>query len=165
MKKKKNRVSLIMGSISDSAIVKEAEKILKEFGVGYEKKVFSCHRSPRLLNTYVKEAEKKGIEVFVCFAGMAAALPGIVASLTSLPVIACALEAGFPGGLDALLSVVRLPKYTACACTGIGKAGAINAALYALKVLALQDSSLKKKLESSRKKMEEEINRLNKKLK
>jgi len=161
----RTRVSLIMGSISDKEIVKEAEKVLKYFGITYDKRVFSCHRSLNLLNSYVKEAEERGVEIFLCFAGMAAALPGIVASITSLPVVACALDSGFLGGIDALLSIVRLPRYVSCATTGVGKSGAVNAALFVIKILALRNSSLRKKLSKVKEQKENEIRQINRKLK
>lgn len=155
------KVSLVMGSISDKEIVEEAGKVLEKFGVSYEVKILSCHRSPNLLRKYVKRAEKKGVKIFIAFAGKSAGLPGIIATLTDLPVIGVPLKSDFLDGLDSLLSISQLPKNIGLACVGIGKPGAINASLFALKMLALDDKNLTEKLKRFRESQEEEIAKLN----
>ena len=139
-----------MGSKSDYEIMREAIKILEKFTVPYEVVITSAHRTPERTHLYVKEAENKGAEVFICGAGMAAHLAGVVASLTTKPVIGVPMSSGMLDGLDALLSTVQMPGGMPVATLAVGKAGAKNAAYLALQILALSNEELKSKLEEDR---------------
>lgn len=154
---KKILVGILMGSESDLRVMSQTGKILKEFEVPYEMKVASAHRSPLLVSKYAKEAEARGVKVIVCGAGMAAALAGVVASCTPLPVIGVPLAGSSLGGLDSLLSTAQMPAGIPVATVAIGKAGAKNAALLALEILALNDSLLLKKIKDYREKMARKI--------
>ena len=140
------KISIIMGSQSDLAIVKEGIDLLKEFKAGFEVKVLSAHRSPKELEQYVEAASKKGIRVFIAAAGGAAALAGVVAAHTTLPVIGIPIETKSLKGLDSLLSTVQMPAGIPVACMAIGKAGSKNAGLFALEILAISDKKIAKKL-------------------
>jgi 5-(carboxyamino)imidazole ribonucleotide mutase len=139
-------VSIIMGSKSDYDVMKGCAETLEKFGVAYEILVSSAHRSPDRTHEYVKEAEAKGAKVFVCAAGMAAHLAGVVASLTTKPVIGVPMKGGLMDGLDSLLSTVQMPGGMPVATVAVGKAGATNAAYLALQILALSDEDVAKKL-------------------
>ena len=143
-------VSVLMGSKSDYEIMREAVKILEKFQVPYELLITSAHRTPERTHNYVKEAEEKGAKVFICGAGMAAHLAGVVASLTTRPVIGVPMPSGMMDGLDALLSTVQMPGGMPVATLAVGKAGAKNAAYLALQILANSDEELKVKLEEDR---------------
>ena len=143
-------VSVLMGSKSDYEIMREAVKILEKFQVPYEMLITSAHRTPERTHDYVKEAEQKGAKVFICGAGMAAHLAGVVASLTTRPVIGVPMPSGMMDGLDALLSTVQMPGGMPVATLAVGKAGAKNAAYLALQILANSDDELKAKLEEDR---------------
>ena len=133
------KISVIMGSTSDWETMKEACQILDEFGVSYEKKVVSAHRTPDLMFEYAQNARKKGIKIIIAGAGGAAHLPGMVASKTTLPVIGVPVQSRTLNGLDSLLSIVQ-----------IGKAGAINAGLLAIQMLSMYDLELEAKLAERR---------------
>ena len=135
-----------MGSKSDFEIVNETAKILKENGVAYEMIISSAHRSPKRTSEYVANAEKKGAQVFICAAGMAAHLAGAVAANTTKPVIGIPMSGGVSGGVDALYSTVQMPSGMPVATLAIGKAGAKNAAFLAMQILALSDEKIAKKL-------------------
>ena len=139
-------VSIIMGAKSDYEVMKNCADTLEKFGAPYEILVSSAHRSPERTHEYVKEAEEKGANVFICAAGMAAHLAGVVASLTTKPVIGVPMNGGFMDGLDSLLSTVQMPGGMLVATVAVGKAGATNAAYLALQILALSDAVLAKKL-------------------
>ncbi len=143
-------VSVLMGSKSDYEIMREAVKILEKFQVPYELLITSAHRTPERTHNYVKKAEEKGAKVFICGAGMAAHLAGVVASLTTRPVIGVPMPSGMMDGLDALLSTVQMPGGMPVATLAVGKAGAKNAAYLALQILANSDDELKAKLEEDR---------------
>jgi len=130
--------------------MREAVKVLEKFQIPYELIITSAHRTPDRTHTYVKEAEKKGAKVFICGAGMAAHLAGVVASLTTRPVIGVPMPSGMMDGLDALLSTVQMPGGMPVATVAVGKAGAKNAAYLALQILANNDDELKAKLEEDR---------------
>ena len=149
-----------MGSRSDLEIVKEAIHLLKSFKAGFEVKVLSAHRSPKELEQYVEAAPKKGIKVFIAAAGGAAALAGVVASHTTLPVIGIPIETKSLKGLDSLLSTVQMPGGIPVGCMAIGKAGSKNAAIFALEILALQDKKISTKLTFYKKKMRSEIKKI-----
>ena len=143
-------VSIIMGSKSDYEVVYEAAKILNEFGAAYEMIVSSAHRSPARTAKYVADAEKKGAQVFICAAGMAAHLAGAVAANTTKPVLGVPLGGSALSGVDALYSTVQMPAGIPVATLAIGKAGAKNAAYLAVQILALEDDSLASALKADR---------------
>ena len=149
---KKPRVAIIMGSKSDLPIVEETLKILKDFSVGYVAKVLSAHRTPDLTAEFAKQAESKGFQVIIAAAGMAAALPGVIASHTTIPVIGIPIKTKSLKGLDSLLSIVQMPSGVPVATVSLGKTGAKNAAILALEILALKDKSIKRKLSKLRRK-------------
>ncbi|MFS1040277.1 5-(carboxyamino)imidazole ribonucleotide mutase [Enterococcus faecium] len=144
------KISVIMGSTSDWKTMKEACQILDEFGVSYEKKVVSAHRTPDLMFEYSQNARKKGIKIIIAGAGGAAHLPGMVASKTTLPVIGVPVQSRTLNGLDSLLSIVQMPGGVPVATTAIGKAGAINAGLLAIQMLSMYDLELEAKLAERR---------------
>lgn len=149
------KIGVIMGSKSDLPTMNECVDILKDFGVEYEIKIVSAHRTPNLMFDYAKEAKKRGLEVIVAGAGGAAHLPGMVASLTDLPVIGVPIESKTLKGIDSLLSIVQMPGGVPVATVAIG--GAKNAALLAIKILALKDEKLAEKIVEYRKNMERMI--------
>jgi len=140
-------VSIVMGSDSDLPIMGEAAKILEQFNVPYELFLTSAHRSPARTMTFAQQAAGKGIQVLIVGAGAAAHLAGVIASHTLLPVIGVPVDATSLQGLDALLSTVQMPGGIPVATMAIGKAGAKNAALLAVRILALTDSRLQRQLE------------------
>lgn len=143
-------VSIIIGSKSDYPVMEECSKILEKFSVMHEIIVSSAHRSPKRTHDYVAKAEKKGAKVFIAAAGMAAHLAGVVASITTKPVIGVPLSASALNGVDALLSTVQMPGGMPVATVAIGKAGAINSAYLAMQILALEDKELRSKLKEDR---------------
>jgi phosphoribosylaminoimidazole carboxylase PurE protein len=145
------RVAIIMGSRNDDDKMQKAEELLKKFGVPYDKKVLSAHRTPELTAGYAKSVEKKGIKVIIAGAGLAAHLPGVLAAYTTLPVIGVPLAAGSLGGQDALYAIVQMPKGIPVATVGIDNAA--NAAILAVEILAISDIKLKAKLAAYRKEL------------
>jgi phosphoribosylaminoimidazole carboxylase PurE protein len=154
------KISIIMGSESDLEIVKEAIALLKELNIGFEAKVLSAHRTPKELAKYVEEAQRKGIKVFIAAAGGAAALAGVVASHTTLPVIGIPIETKALKGLDSLLSIVQMPPGVPVACMAIGKSGAKNAALFALEILGITDKKIARKLNNYKREMRLKIKKI-----
>ena len=152
-----SKVSIIMGSQSDLETVRESIKILKEFKVSFEVRVLSAHRTPKELADYVENAPKRGAKIFIAAAGGAAALAGVVASHTVLPVIGIPIETKSLKGLDSLLSTVQMPAGIPVASTAIGKAGAKNAALLALEILGISERRIQSRLASLRKQMRSKI--------
>lgn len=144
-------VAILMGSKSDEEIMQHCERYLQHFGVNYEKKILSAHRNPIETIEFARNAEANGFKVIIAGAGMAAHLPGVVAANTTLPVIGVPLPSSELNGVDALYSIVQMPPGIPVATVAIGKAGAVNAAVLAVEILALQDEELKKKLEEFRK--------------
>lgn len=147
-----------MGSASDLEVMRGAEKALDKFGVAYETTISSAHRSPAKTTKWAIDAASNGIEVIIAGAGAAAHLPGVIAAHTTLPVIGVPLEggAGF-NGIDALLSIVQMPKGVPVATMAIGKAGAGNAGYLAVQILALKDEKLRKKLARYKKDLVKEV--------
>jgi 5-(carboxyamino)imidazole ribonucleotide mutase len=143
-------ISIIMGSKSDYEIMKECAETLKKFGVPYELIISSAHRSPDRTKKYISEAEKKGAQVFIAAAGMAAHLAGAVAATTTKPVIGVPMKGGAMDGMDAMLSTVQMPSGMPVATVALGKAGAVNAAYLAIQIMALDDDELKTKLDEDR---------------
>lgn len=146
-------VGILMGSDSDLPTMQEAGKILEEFAVPFELRICSAHRTPDRLARYAREAEGRGLRVLIAGAGGAAHLAGVLAAHVTLPVIGVPIESGALGGLDALLSTVQMPGGIPVACMAIGRAGARNAALLAVEILALGDPQLKRKLADYRARM------------
>ena len=157
MSNKKNPVvSIIMGSQSDWESVKPASKILEEFSIPHECKIVSAHRTPDRHKTFATNAKKRGIKVILAAAGGAAHLAGVTAAHTSLPVLGIPMESKL-SGLDSLLSTVQMPSGVPVATFAIGNAGSKNAALFAIRVIALEDSLVANKLDQYIKKMEKEV--------
>lgn len=150
-------VSVVMGSDSDLPIMKEAIKVLEEFGVPHEIFLTSAHRSPQRTSSFAEEAAKRGIKVIIVGAGAAAHLAGVIASQTELPVIGVPIDATPLRGLDALLSTVQMPGGIPVATMAIGKAGAKNAAIMAIRILALEYDDLRKRLNAHTESMAREI--------
>ncbi len=150
-------VGLIMGSQSDWPCVSAAAKILEEFGIPYEKKILSAHRTPERTFAYVKTAEARGLKVIIAAAGGAAHLAGVAAALTTLPVLGVPMESKSLKGLDSLLSIVQMPGGVPVATFAIGEAGAKNAALHAVAILALADPALAGRLAEWRRKQSDAV--------
>lgn len=163
MKNQKIQIGIIMGSDSDLAIMSEAGIILEEFGVNYEISVVSAHRTPDLLYKYATGAQKSGIQVIIAGAGGSAHLPGMVSSMTTLPVIGVPVKTKTMDGLDSLLSIAQMPPGVPVATVAIN-AGK-NAGLLAIQILALNDKVLNKKLELYKNKMNKEVKIKSEKLK
>ena len=151
------QVAIVMGSASDWDVMSHASKLLDKFGIEHESKVLSAHRTPKQLEEFIVEAEKNGTQVFIAGAGLAAALPGVVAAQTTIPVIGVPLIAGSLDGMDALLAIVQMPPGIPVGTVAIGKPGAINAALYAISIMALTDDSLAKLLKNYRAQQAEKV--------
>ena len=143
---KKDKVSIVMGSQSDWKTLQLAENILNDFKISNEVKIVSAHRTPERLYRYAKNAHKNNIKVIIAGAGGAAHLPGMVASLTKIPVLGVPIESKLMNGLDSLLSIVQMPYGIPTATFAIGEAGAKNAALFAVSLFADNDKSISKKL-------------------
>lgn len=140
------KIGIIMGSNSDWAVMEHAARVLEQFGVAYEAKVVSAHRTPDLMFEYAKSAQQRGLQAIIAGAGGAAHLPGMVASQTTLPVLGVPVPSKYLRGEDSLLSIVQMPKGVPVATFAIGEAGAANAALFAVSLLANHDASLAQKL-------------------
>lgn len=143
-------IGVIMGSTSDSETMSEAIAILKEFKIPYESKIVSAHRTPKLLAEYAEQAESRGLRVIIAGAGGSAHLPGMVAAQTILPVLGVPIESQALKGMDSLLSIVQMPGGVPVGTLAIGKAGAKNAALLAISILATTDATLREKLRAFR---------------
>jgi 5-(carboxyamino)imidazole ribonucleotide mutase len=150
-------IGIVMGSASDWETMKAAAKMLQDFGVAYEAKAMSAHRTPHAVADWASHAQKNGMRVIIAAAGGAAHLAGVVAAHTTLPVLGVPMPSKHLQGLDSLLSTVQMPKGIPVATFAIGEAGAANAALFAVAVLALSDSSLQKKLSDFRAKQTEAV--------
>lgn len=140
------KIGIIMGSNSDWAVMEHAARVLEQFSVAYEAKVVSAHRTPDLMFEYAKSAQARGLQAIIAGAGGAAHLPGMVASQTTLPVLGVPVPSKYLRGEDSLLSIVQMPKGVPVATFAIGEAGAANAALFAVSLLANHDAALAQKL-------------------
>jgi len=156
-KKQAAQIAIIMGSQSDWDTMKHASDQLKALGVAHESKVVSAHRTPDRLYSFAKKAKGQGIKVIIAGAGGAAHLPGMAASLTTLPVLGVPVESKALKGLDSLLSIAQMPAGIPVGTVAIGKPGAVNAALLAASILALSDKVLAKKLEKFRDKQTKSV--------
>jgi 5-(carboxyamino)imidazole ribonucleotide mutase len=150
-------VGILMGSKSDWETMQAGAKILSEFGIPYEAKVASAHRSPALVTEFVTTAEERGLEVIIAAAGLAAHLPGVVAAQTLLPVLGVPMHSPALGGLDALLAIVQMPGGVPVGTLAIGSHGAKNAALLAIRILANSRPELRKKLVAYHETMAREV--------
>ncbi|MGF1531792.1 MAG: 5-(carboxyamino)imidazole ribonucleotide mutase [Puniceicoccaceae bacterium] len=150
-------VGMVMGSTSDWPTMGEAARVLRDFGVAYEAKVVSAHRTPDLLFEYARTAADRGIQILIAGAGGAAHLPGMMAAMTPLPVLGVPVESRILKGVDSLLSIVQMPAGVPVATFAIGKAGAINAGLAAVAILALSDPGLAKELRDFRSNQKETV--------
>ena len=151
-KKLINKVSIIMGSQSDFKTMKYCQKVLKVLKIKFETKIISAHRTPNRMYDYAKKAEKNNISVIIAGAGGSAHLPGMIAAITTLPVLGVPIESKNLKGLDSLLSIAQMPKGIPVGTVAIGKDGAINAALLAGEIISLNDKKVKKNLIILRKK-------------
>ena len=158
-------VSILMGSDSDLPVMEEASKVLEKFGIGHEVVVSSAHRSPERTRKYVVGASKRGIKILIAGAGAAAHLAGVVAAETTLPVIGVPIGSSAFNGLDALLSTAQMPGGVSVAGMAIGKAGAKNAGILAIQILALNDKNLHKKLLKFKKDQAKAVEQKSRKLK
>ena len=150
-------VSVVMGSDSDLPIMTETTKVLEEFGIGYELILTSAHRTPQRTTRFAALAAGRGIKIIIVGAGAAAHLAGVISSQTLLPVIGVPIDATALHGLDALLSTVQMPGGIPVATMAIGKAGAKNAALFAVRLLALEDNKIKSSLSAYIEKMAKDV--------
>jgi 5-(carboxyamino)imidazole ribonucleotide mutase len=137
------QIAIVIGSTSDESYLEDARALLTEFGVEYEFRVISAHRNPDATHEFATTARDRGIEVIIAAAGMAAHLPGVVASLTTLPVIGVPLPGSELRGLDSLYAIVQMPAGVPVACMAVGSHGARNAALFAVQILSLKDERLR----------------------
>lgn len=148
------RIAIVMGSESDRPVAEKAEGILTEFGLEFETVVISAHRNPNRIRKHVSLLEQNGFNVVIAIAGLAAHLPGVIASMTVLPVIGVPAESGPLKGLDALYSIVQMPSGIPVACVGIGNSK--NAALLAVEMLSTTDTGLRAKMRGYRKKFNDD---------
>jgi 5-(carboxyamino)imidazole ribonucleotide mutase len=146
-------VSILMGSESDKDVMKKAADVLDEFGISNEMQVISAHRKPRALVAYIEGAEERGVSVFICGAGLAAALPGVTAAHTTRPVVGVPIESGGLGGMDALLAIAQMPPNVPVACVAVN--GARNAGLLAVQIIATSDESVAKAFADFKQKLAE----------
>ena len=150
-------VSIIMGSENDWEVMQQAAKQLKDFGISWDARVISAHRSPDLLLDYIKEVTAHGAQCFIAGAGGAAHLAGVIAGKTTLPVLGVPIPSKYLKGMDSLLSTVQMPKGIPVATFAIGEAGAANAGLFAIAMLALNDAQLALRLSEYRKQQADKV--------
>ncbi|MDD2183283.1 5-(carboxyamino)imidazole ribonucleotide mutase [Kingella sp. SNUBH-2017] len=151
------KIGIVMGSNSDWPVMQYAANILQDFGVDYEARVVSAHRTPDLMFEYAKTAKGRGLRAVIAGAGGAAHLPGMLASQTPLPVLGVPVPSKYLRGEDSLLSIVQMPKGVPVATFAIGEAGAANAALFAVSLLAADDEALAQKLDAFRRRQTETV--------
>lgn len=157
-KKPRSRVGIIMGSKTDAPSLQRALDILKDFSVPYELKIVSAHRTPKLMMAYAESARSRGLEVIIAAAGGAAHLPGMVASLTTLPVLGVPVNVTKLNGLDSILSILQMPEGVPVGTLGLENSG--NAALLALRIMSIEDPVIAKKLEKFRKAQAQKVKRM-----
>jgi 5-(carboxyamino)imidazole ribonucleotide mutase len=150
-------VGVVMGSKSDWDVMQQAAKVLKDFGVPYEAQVVSAHRTPDLMFDYAEQARERGLRCIIAGAGGSAHLPGMIASKTTLPVLGVPVPSRHLAGQDSLYSIVQMPKGIPVATFAIGEAGAANAALFAVSLLATADAALAQKLADYRQGLREQV--------
>ena len=150
-------IGIVMGSTSDWDVMKEAAKQLKDFGVEYEARALSAHRTPAELEAWIEDMEKRGCKAFIAGAGGAAHLAGVVAAKTLLPVLGVPIPSKYLKGLDSLLSIVQMPKGIPVATFAIGEAGAANAGIFVAHMLSLNDTALARRLGAFREKQADAV--------
>jgi 5-(carboxyamino)imidazole ribonucleotide mutase len=150
-------VGVVMGSRSDWETMQHCAEQLRSFGVPFETRVLSAHRTPEELSAWIRSSEERGVRLFIAAAGMAAALPGVVAAQTTLPVLGVPMESKLLGGLDSLLSMVQMPGGVPVGVLAVGKAGAVNAAILATQVLGLGNPGFKEAVAKHRAEQAEAI--------
>ena len=151
------KVAIIMGSESDAEEMKHASEVLNELGIKNESRVISAHRTPDRLREYILNAEKNGVKVFIGGAGMAAALPGVIAAYTHLPVLGVPIESKSLKGMDSLLSIAQMPPGIPVGTLAIGSAGSKNAGLLAAAILSVSNQEIESKLKDYRKKQSDKV--------
>lgn len=156
----KPRIGLVMGSNSDWDIMRHAADMLEQFGVSFESRVVSAHRTPDLLFEYADSARERGLACIIAGAGGAAHLPGMLAARTTLPVLGVPVPSRYLKGMDSLLSIVQMPRGVPVATFAIGEAGSANAALYAIGILAITDESLATQLDQFRKDQQQMVHNM-----
>jgi 5-(carboxyamino)imidazole ribonucleotide mutase len=161
MAKAKAEIGIVMGSDSDWSIVKSATETLDSFGIGYEVRVISAHRTPELASEYASTAEKRGLKVILSAAGGAAHLGGVLAAATILPVIGIPIKGGALNGIDSLLATIQMPAGIPVATVTLGSAGPINAALFAVQILAVGRAGLRKKFAAYKEQLKEKVTKGN----
>ena len=154
---KKRQIAVMMGSRSDMDVMKNCIETLKSFGIEADVRVLSAHRTPKQTIAFAGKARKRGYEIIIAAAGGAAHLAGVVSAHTTLPVIGVPINTKALAGVDSLLSTVQMPSGIPVACMAIGKAGAVNAAIFAVEILALNNKSLKGILDKHKKMLEESV--------
>ncbi|MEG3592304.1 MAG: 5-(carboxyamino)imidazole ribonucleotide mutase [Pseudomonadota bacterium] len=154
-------IGIVMGSDSDWPTMSKAADVLKSFDIPYEAKVVSAHRTPELMYEYAQSAEERGLAAIIAGAGGAAHLPGMLASLTTIPLLGVPIETKHLSGQDSLLSIVQMPKGIPVATFAIGEAGANNAALFAIAMLAKDNIAIEKKLKEFRNKQSDSVLKMN----
>ncbi|NOQ80143.1 MAG: 5-(carboxyamino)imidazole ribonucleotide mutase [Gammaproteobacteria bacterium] len=150
-------VGVVMGSNSDWEVMKNACQQLEDFGIAYEAKVVSAHRTPDLLYQYAEQARDKGLKCIIAGAGGAAHLPGMLAAKTTIPILGVPVNSRYLKGMDSLLSIVQMPKGIPVATFAIGEAGAANAGLYAASILSVEDNTIADKLQAFREKQAQAV--------
>jgi phosphoribosylaminoimidazole carboxylase PurE protein len=153
----KAQVAILMGSDSDLEAFQVCIKTLEEFGIHHTMRILSAHRTPSAVADFVRRADRAGVKIFIAGAGLAAHLAGAVAAQTTKPVIGVPMASPLMNGLDALLSTVQMPGGVPVATVAVGKAGAVNAALLAVQILALSDARLEKALAAHKRKMADDV--------
>ncbi|MDH3887267.1 MAG: 5-(carboxyamino)imidazole ribonucleotide mutase [Gammaproteobacteria bacterium] len=156
----KPRIGLVMGSNSDWDVMRHAADMLEQFGVSFESRVVSAHRTPGLLFEYADSARERGLACIIAGAGGAAHLPGMLAARTTLPVLGVPVPSRYLKGMDSLLSIVQMPRGVPVATFAIGEAGSANAALYAIGMLAITDASLAMQLDQFRKDQQQMVHNM-----
>ncbi|MDH3830099.1 MAG: 5-(carboxyamino)imidazole ribonucleotide mutase [Gammaproteobacteria bacterium] len=156
----KPRIGLVMGSNSDWDVMRHAADMLEQFGVSFESRVVSAHRTPDLLFEYADSARERGLACIIAGAGGAAHLPGMLAARTTLPVLGVPVPSRYLKGMDSLLSIVQMPRGVPVATFAIGEAGSANAALYAIGMLAITDASLATQLDQFRKDQQQMVHNM-----
>lgn len=151
------KVGIIMGSTSDWPTMEKAAAVLQDFGIPFESKVVSAHRTPELLYDYSKTAKDRGLQCIIAGAGGAAHLPGMASAMTTIPVLAVPVKSRVLNGVDSLLSIVQMPAGIPTATFAIGEAGATNAGLFAVSLLSLQDEAVAGKLQNYRDSLREKV--------
>ena len=160
---KKILVGIVMGSDSDLEVMQETTKVLDKFGIDYEMNIVSAHRTPARAHEYAVTAEERGLEIIIAGAGKAAHLAGVIASLTSLPIIGVPMQTSLAGGLDSLFSIVQMPSGVPVATVAIGKAGAKNAGILAAQILGVKFPEIKKIVKAYKEEMAQDVNKKNEK--